>query len=82
MQRQPMEQEKHTISKVHTELIQQQRIKTPNNPIKRWVDPNNHLPKRHTDGQQVQKSCSVSLIIRETQVNTTMMSPHTCQKGY
>ena len=74
--------DKELISKVHTELIQQQKIKTPNNPIKRWVDLNKYLPKRHTDGQQVQKSCSISLIIRERQVNTTMISPHTCQKGH
>ena len=58
------------ISKAHIELTQQQKVKTPNNPIKRWVGLNNHLPKRHTDGQQVQKSCSMSLIIREMQVKT------------
>ena len=69
------------ISKAHIELTQQQKVKTPNNPIKRWMGLNNHLPKRRTDGQQVQKSCSMSLIIREMQVKTTI-SPHTCQKGY
>ena len=73
--------DKELISKVHTELIQQQKIKTPNNPIKRSVDLNKHLPKRHTDGQQVQKSCSISPIIREMQVNTTMIPAHTCQRA-
>ena len=55
------------ISKIYKQLPQCKNNKT-NHPKEKWAGDIN----RHADGQQVHEKCSSSLIIKETQIKTTV----------